>query len=254
MILAQPPPASFDPFDLTNYRWSEPFLWIIAVSSLIFGLFLFASYLKNRKKNLLLWTFGFLGIWIFYHQLIGTGSWMMLFGSFDTGMFGLYTAMLLALIPGFIAAGLCYEKDEKLGLYYTLYVLVMSVAYLCILVSPNSTLIAEAALISNILLILVQLPSAVLIIALPVMKDGPLFPKLLVTIGGVFLITANIFITLVFLMTAFGAPFSPLEGGGIDLMLMLYPFFFTIALLCLFYGLIGTKDYGFDVAHVEFEE
>ena len=147
MILAQPPPASFDPFGLTNYRWSEPFLYIIAVSSLIFGLFLFASYLKNRKKNLLLWTFAFSGLWIFTHQLIVTGSWTRLFGVFDTSMFGIYTAMLLALVPGFLAAGLCYDKDEKFGLYYTLYVLVMSLAYICVLLSPNSKLIAEAALI-----------------------------------------------------------------------------------------------------------
>ena len=109
MVITQPPPASFDPFGLSNYRWSEPIIWICAIASLIIGLFLFASWLKNRKKVLLLWTFAITGIWIFNHQMLATGSWTMLVSAFDTSMFGLYTAMLLPLIPGLFAAGLCYD-------------------------------------------------------------------------------------------------------------------------------------------------
>ena len=247
-------PTSFNPWSIATYRWSEPILWICAISALFFGLFLFASYLKNRKKNLLLWTFAVLGIWIFYHQLIASGTWTMLVGSFTTSLFGLYTAMLLALIPGLLAAGLCYDKDKKFGMIYTLYVLVLSVVYLFMLCAPNIGLIDDAPLIGFIALMLVQIPSAVLLIALPIMKEGKFFPKFWITVGGVFMLTANIMLAIIPIMVTIGAPMTLLDGGGIDLILMIVPFFIGISMLSLFYGIIGTKDYGFDVAHVEFEE
>jgi hypothetical protein len=253
-MFLQPPPAAFDAWDLTNYRWSEPFLWIVSLASLFMGMFLFASYLKTRKKSSLLWTFGFLGIFTFYYALIGTGSWAMLAGAFGTDMFGLYTAMLLALIPGFFAAGLCYDKDKKLGMIYTIFVLLFSVAYLVILIAGNSKLIADYALIAAILLVVVQLPSAALIIALPLMKEGPLFPKNLLSIGGGFMVTTNIIMSLIMIMEALGAGLNHLEGMTIDKLLMIVPFFITIYILCLLYGIFGTKEYGFELPHVEFED
>lgn len=254
MIFAQPPPASFDPWDLGNYRWSEPFIWIVSIASLILGMYLFASYLKTRKSSHILWTFGFLGIFVFFYALIGTGSWAMLAGSFGTDMFGLYTAMFLAMIPGLFAAGLCYDKDKKLGMIYTIYVVVLSVAYLVILIAGNSKLIPKYALYSAILLVAVQLPSTVLIIALPLMKDGPILPKNLVSVAGGSMLTTNIIMSLIMVMAALGAPLSLAEGGTTDTLLMLVPFLITISVLCLLYGIFGTKDYGFEVANVEFEE
>jgi len=268
--------GTFDVWAIGNYRWAEAFIWIAALSALIFGIFVFARYLNTRKKQLLLWAFAFFGIWIFNYQMIltyiteshsygplagmttveaGPGLYTWLVGGFDaTGWLGLPIAMLLVLVPGFIAAGLCYKKDEKFGKIYTLYVVVLSIVYAFFLAAPNIGLIPKDTLIAAILCLLVQLPSGALIIALPIMEDVPLGPKVMLITSGALMLTNYIFMWLVRLMEALGAPMNPIEGGSIDIFLMIYPFFFIISVLCLIFGLVGHKDYGFEVPHVEFED
>jgi len=258
----------FDVWAIGNYRWAEAFIWIPALAALIIGIFLFASYLNNRKKNLLLWAFAFFGIWIFNYGMLlfyvvsrsgmvsaGPGLYTWLVGDFgSTAWFGLPTAMLLVLVPGFIAAGLCYKKDEKLGKIYTLYVVVLSSIYTFFLAAPNIGLIPYDTLIAAILCLLVQLPSGVLIIALPLMEDGPLVSKSMLVASGALMLTNYIFMWIVRLMAALGKPMNPVAGGSIDIFLMIYPFLFVISIICLIFGLIGNKDYGFELPHVEFED
>ena len=86
------------------------------------------------------------------------------------------------------------------------------------------------------------------------MKDGPLFPKNLLTVAGGSMLTTNIIMSIIMVMAALGAGLDPAEGATIDKLLMLVPFLITISVLCLLYGIFGTKDYGFEVANVEFEE
>jgi hypothetical protein len=47
---------------------------------------------------------------------------------------------------------------------------------------------------------------------------------------------------------------KPLTDNSIDFILMVYPFFVLIWVTCLIYGVIGDKEYGFELPHVEFEE
>jgi len=265
---------AFDLWKLTNYRWSEAFIWIAAVASLIFGLFLFASYLNSRKKNLLLWAYAFLGTFVFSFEMIdfftsdtdrrtgittitsGPGTYAMLGGAFETSMFGIFVAMLLVLIPGFIAAGLALNKDKKFGKIYTYYVVILSVLYMFLRMEPNTAILptGTSTIIATVLVLAVQLPSGLLIIALPLMGEGPLVPKTMLAAGGGIALTHNILMWLVMLMQTLGTPLGLEEGGTTDIFLMIYPFFFLIAIVCLIYGLIGNKDYGFTIGNVVFED
>jgi hypothetical protein len=248
-------PGAYNVWNISNQQWASPFIWIPAVISLIFGLFLLVSYFNKPKKHILLWAFGFLGIWIFYHVMSGAGTYNMLLGSYDSGMFSIPVAMLLLLIPGLFAAGLCFDKDKKLGLYYTLYVVLMTALYMVLQLLPNGIESAETSklvvTIAYVVVILVQLPSGALIIALPIMKEGRLFPKNLVSVAGGFMITANIIMSL--LMFFVPTAMRP-QDSTIELMVMFVPICLTISVLCLTLGIIGNKDWGFAFPHVEFEE
>ena len=265
---------AFDLWKIGNYEWAVAFIWIAAVASLIFGLFLFASYLNSRKKNLLLWAYAFLGTWVFSYEMIdfityetdrrtmittltsGPGTYALLGGGFDTTMFGIFVALLLLLIPGFIAAGLLYNKDKKFGKIYTFYVVILTVLYMLFRLEPNTALMPTglSTIIAAALILAVQLPSGILIIALPIMKEGPLVPKTMLAVGGGVALTHNILMWLVILMGSLGKPLQMAEGGTTDIFLMIYPFFFIISVVCLIFGIVGVKDYGFTVGNVEFED
>ena len=255
MPLLQPSTSEYSPWDIGNYMWGDPLILIVAVATLFVGLFVFASYLKSRKTHLLLWAFSLFGFWIFYHQMLIGGSLEVLIGAgFGYDVFSNFTAMLLALIPGLLAAGLLFDKDKKFGMYYLIYVVVLTVLYIVFLITGNAGWVDNTMLIATIILFAVQLPSVVLIIALPIMKEGPLFPKNLVAVSGGFMATTNIIMFLLMLAEALGKGFNPAEGATIDILCMLVPFILVISNLCLIYGILGTKDYGFEVSNVEFEE
>lgn len=273
MIFARPPTV-FDPWNVGAERFNEAFLWIGAVAAVIFGLLLLVSYFNNHKKHILMWAFAFLGIWIYYHQLIAGGSWRFMIdmlgpvASFrSTGMWTMLAMALGLLIPGLIASGLAYDKDKKLGTIFTLYTVLMTMLYIVFMLLPNSNIFGAGleglakieakytpVLIGFIIEILVQVPSAILIIALPIMKEGPLFPKTLVSVAGVVMLTQNILLSILAIMGHIGKPLNLEAGGTTVQMVNLVPFAFLIIIVCLIYGLISNKDYGFSLPNVEFEE
>ena len=264
-------------WDIGNYEWSEAFIWIPAVAALIVGFFLLAIYLTTRKKHHLLWGFGFLGIFVFFYEMLdfviisrtgsvesGSGTYELLVGGLDTTMFGIFVSLLLLLIPGLIAAGLCYHKDKKLGLYYLWFIVVLTVLYLLFRLEPNTALITQydpiteefevgglTNKIAAILILLVHLSSGAIIIALPLMSEGTLWPRIVTAVGGGLMLTINLLLWLITLMESLGKPFG---YNTVDFILMVYPFFVIIWVTCLIYGVIGTKEYGFEIPHLKFGE
>ena len=76
VIYKGPPSGPFDPFEIGNYSWSDSLLWITAFIGLLVGTLLLVSWFTTRKKHILLWAFSFLGIWIFYHVMSASGSYI----------------------------------------------------------------------------------------------------------------------------------------------------------------------------------
>jgi hypothetical protein len=253
-MILQPSSAPWSPWDIGNYRWSEAFIWIAAVAGLLFGVFLFASYLYNRKRQLLYWAIAFFGFWVVYHQMIANGTYGVLVGSFATSMFGIPTALLVMLIPGLLAAGLLYDKDEKLGKIFVWVLLFLAAVYFVLKAEPNAKWFGAvamgetrpSAMIAGVILTLVRLISGAMIIALPIMKEGRLGPKTMVSVGGILIFTADILWTLLMFIT-------PSENT-IDTVGMLFSFFFIGYVLCLMIGIANNKDWGFSLPHVAFEE
>ncbi|MHA1610426.1 MAG: hypothetical protein ACTSVZ_06375 [Promethearchaeota archaeon] len=245
-MFLQPPPAAPSPWDIGNYPWSSAFIWIAAAAGLVFGLLLFASYASNHKKQLLLWSFGFFGVWIFYHQMITVGTYDMLVFWDDTSMFGIPTEMLTLLIPGFFAAGVCFAKSEQFGKIFSWYIAFMTVVYTVLQTDPSNGQIANTDLYAAIVAMLVTIPSGLLIILLPVMDEGNLMPRTLMGLGGILQLTMNLFFAIIFF-------FAPLAVATIDWIFMIMPFFIVGTVLFLIFGMIGKEEYGFKLPYLKFE-
>jgi len=211
-MFLQPPAQTWSPWDIVNYRWSEPFIWIAAFASLIFAMILFASYVSTHKKQLLLWSFGFLGMWVFFHQMITTGTYTMMVVWDDTSMFGIPTEMLKVLVPGLFAAGLCFAKSVKFGKIASWYLAIMTVIYTVLQLDPSYGQIKNMDLYATI---------------------------------AFMLLTINVLVSLI-------AIFSPLHDATVDTIFKLMSFFILGAVIFLVLGIIGKEEYGFKLPYLKF--
>jgi hypothetical protein len=274
MIFARPP-AVFNPYDVGTQRYSEPFLWIGAFIAVILAVLFLGSYFATRKKQLLMWAFAFAGIWISYHQLVLGGSYDFLIDPLgaipafrSAGMFTMLTMAFTVLIPGLIAGGLAYDKDKKLGSIVTAVAVLGSMLYVIFMILPNSNILGASALtplakieakytavlIAMIIQLVLQVASGILIVALPIMKKGPWFPVVWVSVGGVLLVTQNVLFSIIGIFRTLNTPLLSGEGQTVVSIANIIPFFFLGFVLFVSFGLLGTKDYGFSLPHVEFEE
>ena len=273
MIFARPP-AVFNPYDVGTQRYSEPFLWIGAFIAVVMAVLFLGSYFATRKKHILMWAIAFAGVWISYHQLVLGGSYDFLIdplgspASFrSTGMFTMLSMAFTILIPGLIAGGLAYDKDKKLGSIVTFVAVLGSMLYVIFMILPNSNILGAgktglelieakytAVLIGMIIQLVVQVLSGVLIVALPIMKKGPWFPVVWVSVGGVLLVTQNVLFSIIGIFRTLGDPLLSGAGETVVSIANIIPFFFLGFVLFVSFGLLGTKDYGFSLPHVEFEE
>ncbi len=249
MFLQPAPPPETPWWDVGNYRWSESFIWIFALFGLIFGMILFASYINNRKKQILMWALSLLGIWVFYHNLIAGGTYLGLLvvdGGVPSSTFGVILTILPLLIPGFIAAGLLFTKSEKAGMFYSWGIVVLSVAFYLVRCDNYSKILTDWELIADILIVTVQLVSTLLIIVLPIMDEGHLGPRSMMSVAGILMFTTDFLWAI--------PMFFDIHSATIDTICMIMPFLMIITGVCLVYGIIGKKSWGFTLSHVEFDE
>ena len=256
-----PAPEPDPAWEIGNYEWSEAFMWIAIVMAFIFGMFLFASYVYTRKKHIMLWSFAFLGIFWFYYELVGVGTYNWLVGDFNsTHMFGLPLQALTLLIPGLLAAGLCFDNSKKLGKIFIWILMVFTVLYVLLLCEPNTGAFGvwfnpegtvenplESKILANFLVLLVQVVSGGFIIALSVMKEGRLGPKSMMGTAGILIVTSNLLWSVLRI-------YDPMGTAAINTIAMIFPFFLILIVVCLVYGILGNKDWGFKLPNVDFEE
>lgn len=245
-MLLQPSGTPWSPWTIGNYQWSSAFIWIAAVAGLLFGMLLFASYVTTHKRQLLLWSFGFLGIWVFFHQMITVGKYNMMVLWSDTSMFGIPTDMLTLLIPGFFAAGLCFAKDVKFGRIFTWCMAGLTVIYTVLQLDPSSGQIPKTDLYAEIAAMLVTLPSGILMIVLPIIDVGKRVSRVWMGLGGIMFLTINILVSLIVI-------FSPLHNETVDIIFKIMPFFLLGAVIFTVFGIIGKEEYGFKLPHPKLE-
>jgi hypothetical protein len=250
------------PWEYSFYSWGEAIdivLWIAAIVSAVFALLLLASYINTRKTEHLYWGISFALLWINTHLGITyvvvnvrtmsvervAGFWTFL----DP-----VNATFFALTVGLFAVGLWKnvkpEKD-KIGNYLLMYVVAMSLAIGFFKNENMIIVLGTPSYLVPILVMALHVPSAILIIWLPLQtreengKSALAFPiaGVLMSIIGILLAGA----TLVEMA-------APLEEGYLFITLAAFPFIYLLAVMFFAWGTFVPKRWGFSIAGIELED
>jgi hypothetical protein len=254
-MILQPPPAEFSAFDLSNWRWAEPFMWIAAFSALIIGLLLFVSAVNKKNMSHGIWATAMFGVWIVFHQVNNDGSYLKLVEPSMAGMLDPFFLIFSTMIPGLIAAGLLYAAydDKKLGNIFLIFLLVMIPILIVFKVDPTNGKFEDMDLLESLAVMLVHIPSGLILLIIPIMKskDGN---ALLFSIGGVLFGLVGIILAVLGFLPAADFPDLYVELGLVDILFAIVPILITASILCFAFGILLTREWTFNIPGIEFEE
>ena len=250
MVLFQPPSTPATVWEFRYYDWGEAIdivLWINAIISIFFALFLLASYLNTRKSEHLYWGISFALLWINTHQAITAGTYAYFLEPVPAAFFG--------LIVGLFAVGLFKnvkpEKD-KMGNYLLYYVIIMSIAIGFVKNNYWGTESYGFALLPTwvvpIVVMALHVPSAILIIWLPLQtreENGK--SALAFTIAGALM-------GLVGILLAIATLGILATDEYLFIVLAAFPFIYLLAVMGFAWGTFVPKRWAFDIAGIELEE
>jgi len=261
MVLFQRPGAAPPtPWDVGAQEWAEVMLWLVAFIGIIWGFFLIVSYINTRKRHHLLWGASFSIMWIVFHQVIVTDKYDI--------MFGPYIAMMLAFIPGLLAAGLLmavFNEKKIIGNLFALAVLIMAGLIALFKFDPFSWIgnAAEFEVTYNLprviehvpsmLVMALHIPSALIIVVLPIyttIKNQTRWPAIFMSIGGIVFGVVGFILTLV--MSGVFEPYIPIDYRYV--VMALFPMFLIVSVLCFAFGTIMPAKWNFGIPGIEFEE
>ena len=270
MVLFQPPsgpppgPWMFGFEGYPNSQMIEVVLWIGAIVAFAFALLLLVSYFTSRKQEYFFWGIAFALLWINLHLMIPLGN-------FEYFLWGI-PAGFSALTIGLFAVGLWKNvKPEKtmIGNLLLLYVVGMSLGIM-VLRNPNVGVPYTwgfqlvPTYVTSILVMALHIPSAALIfwLALETREENGNATWAMVTAGVIMGLVG----ILIGLASLFGYSY-PYDGdamvvdinnytlvGYLWLVLTIFPFAFTIAIVAFAWGTFVPKRWGFNIPGIEFEE
>lgn len=214
-------------------------LWISAIIGIIFALFLLASYLNERKPAHFYWGISFSLLWINTHIAIAGGSYAYWLAPVP--------ATFSALMVGLFAVGLFKnvkpEKD-KMGDYLLYYVIVMSL----VIGFFKGDYLGLPAIIVPILVMALHIPSAILIIWLPLQtreENGK--SALVFSLAGVLMSVVGLLLAMVTLDILATEAF-------IEIVLNMFPFVYLLANLAFAWGVFVPKRWNFTIPGIELED
>ncbi len=238
------------PWDFCTYfgsgKVAEIAFWMVAIVAIIFALFLLSSYLTTRKPAHLYWGISFTLIWINTHVAIFSGSF--------TTFLDPVPATLYALMVGLFAVGLFKnvkpEKD-KMGNYLLYYVVIMSLVigfFKLVELENLATVIVVPALVVPILVMILHVPSAILIIWLPLQtREENGISALAMTLAGVLMGLVGVLLAL--------ATLGILATDEYLLIVFnVFPFVYLGAGLCFAWGTFVPKRWNFAIPGIELED
>ncbi len=254
-----------DVWEFSFYDWGEAIdivLWITAIISAVFALFLLASYFNTRKTEHLYWGISFALLWLnthisIFHVLIERTFIAGDFYQVQTRGSGFWTFLLpvnsvfFALTVGLFAVGLWKnvkpEKD-KIGNYLLYYVIVMSIAIGFFKNENMITLLGTPAMLVPILVMALHVPSAILIIWLPLQtreENGK---------SALAMPIAGILMSLVGVLLAIATLGIIATEDYLFVVLAAFPFVYLLAVMGFAWGTFVPKRWGYSIAGIELED
>ncbi|MFX0135739.1 MAG: hypothetical protein ACFFDN_19000 [Candidatus Hodarchaeota archaeon] len=256
MVLFQPAAATVWDFGY-YFGLGEPFeiiFWIVAIIGAIFALFLLSSYLNTRKREHFYWGMSFALLFIVTHLSVNATS----FAKFLEPV----PAALSALMVGLFAVGL-YKNvypEKKMGKYLLYYVLIMSVAIMIFKIpaigTPAAFPLAPVQLVPSwvapILVMALHIPSAILIVFLPLRtRDESGKSALVMSIAGVLMGLVGVLLALATMVGLFLPLFT--EDLFLEIIFTAFPFIYLGAGICFAWGTFIPKKWNFTIPGIELE-
>ena len=261
MVLFQPPSTPATPWEFRFYFNSqaiEVILWIGAIISIVFALFLLASYFNSRKPEHFYWGMSFALLWVNLHQAIPGGDYSYFLQAVPSAF--------AALTVGLFAVGLFKNvkpEKKKFGNYLLYYVLILSVIILWFKnpgISGPGPYAAQPdggpvpTWLVPIIVMALHVPSAILIVWLPLTtreENGK--SALMMTIAGLLMGLIGLLLAGATMAETLDLFTAPLEEGYLFITFTLFPFVFTLAIVCFAWGTFVPKRWAFDIAGIELE-
>ncbi|MBY8979703.1 MAG: hypothetical protein KGD72_04885 [Candidatus Lokiarchaeota archaeon] len=221
-------------------------LWLSAIIGIIFALFLLASYLNTRKREHLYWGISFALLWINTHIAIAGGTYAYFLQEVP--------ATFSALMVGLFAVGLFINvkpEKEKLGNYLLIYVIAMSLAIGFFKQATVNIVLGTEPILVSILVMALHIPSAILIIWLPLQtreENGK--SALMMTIAGALMSLVGLLLALATLEVFTGYTLV----GYLFIVFSLFPFVYLAAIIAFAWGIFVPKRWSFDIAGIELED
>jgi hypothetical protein len=252
MVLFQPSgPATVWDFSyyFSSGNLQNTIFWLSAIIGIIFALFLLSSYLNTRKPEHLYWGISFALLWILTHIAIAGGT----FAYFLTAV----PATFAALIVGLFAVGLFknVKPESKFGKYLLMYVVAMSLAIGFVKNNywgtPYWGFALLPAWVAPIVVMALHIPSAVLIIWLPLKtRDENGNSALAMTFGGVLMGLVGLLLAGATLLPGLGLT---LGDFYLEIVFTAFPFVYLGAVLCFAWGTFVPKRWNFAIPGIELE-
>jgi len=225
-------------------------LWLSAIIGLFFALFLLASYLNTRKTEHFYWGISFALLWINTHIAIAGGSYAYWLDPVP--------ATFSALSVGLFAVGLFVNvkpEKEKIGKILLLYVVAMSlligVFKLPYVATLNYGWSALPSYAITIAVMALHIPSAILIIWLPLQtreENGK--SALMMSLAGILMSLVGLLLALATLDVFTGYTLV----GYLFIIFSLFPFVYLIANVAFAWGTFVPKRWNFAIAGIELED
>jgi predicted neutral ceramidase superfamily lipid hydrolase len=234
----------YDAFDLGNWSWTISadaiLLWVAAFLVLGIGILTLVDFVNKKGENDLIWSAVFIGMFLVIYTVATSGTWAGLndpgFGSIGEIM----TDLLYLAIPGLVTTAIIRKTlgKEKLGNIFLLFTVVMTAVSMVLIMDASNgqwLWVPPASRISQLILII---PSAVVMILVPLKKKTDNKASLIFAIGCILLATVYLILGLLGFGISLELAETSAQGNLADFAVAGLPFLILGAVVCFFDSLI----------------
>jgi hypothetical protein len=234
----------YDAFDLGNWSWTISadaiLLWVAAFLVLGIGILTLVDFLNKKGENDLIWSAVFIGLFMRIYLVITSGSWERFFIPYFGSIAEIIAGFITLAIPGLIATALIRKTlgKKKIGDLMLLLTLVMTSMSTYFLIDPASGVWTWVPIALSITQLIIIIPGAVVMIAVPLLKKTDNKASLIFAFGCIFLAVVYIIVGMLGVAVAIEKLDVSTQGGLADFGLALLPFLILGAAVCFFDSLI----------------
>jgi hypothetical protein len=236
----------YDALGLGNWSWTIStdaiLLWVAAFLVLGIGILYLVDFVNKKGENDLIWAAVFIGLFLAIYLVATTGTWGE--DSLITPGFGsigeVITDIIYLAIPGLVSTAIIRKMlgKETLGNIFLLFTVVMTAVSMMLSMDMSNGQWELVPRLASITQLIVLIPSALVMILVPLLKREDNKAGLMFAIGCILLAIVYLILVLVGLGIAFENADLGTQGNLADFALSGLPFLILGSVWCFFDSLV----------------